>query len=60
MHITLDHPTPQDNQIRLFGTFDADGETGSFSCPIVYNNGVMDLETTETRTKLTIEESFTS
>ena len=60
MDITLTYDTPSDGQLRISGTYSHDFGSGDFSCPIIYNEHVMDLHTTESRTKLTIQESIDS
>lgn len=60
MAITLTYDTPSDGQLRISGTYSHDSGWGDFSCPIVYNGEAMDLVTTESRTKLTIQESIDS
>ena len=60
MTITLNYDTPAEGQARLSGTYEAGETSGSFSCPIVYNDERQDMVTTEARTRLTIQESVDS
>jgi len=60
MEITLDYSAPSEGQERLFGTYQAGEATGSFSCPLLYSDGIMDLDSTLARTKLALEESLAS
>lgn len=60
MTITLNYDTPAEGQVRLAGTYEAGEIFGSFSCPIIYNGLSQDIATTESRTKLTIQESLDS
>jgi len=60
MTIILNYDTPSESQTRLSGTYEAGETSGSFSCPIVYNDEGQDMVTTEARTRLTIQESLDS
>jgi len=60
MAITLTYDTPSEGQIRISGTYESEGISNYFSCPIIYSNEIQDLTATEARTKLSIQESLDS
>lgn len=47
--MTFDYVMPEEGATRLFGTLTDKGHSYPFECPILYVDGVMDLEATLAR-----------